>query len=434
MSCEQRRKGLKKAEYIEMRMSFWGRSSSEKYLALDIGTEVVKALVFEVDKKTNKGIILGVGKEHQRPGNMRSGAISHIQGVIESSKIAIEEAKKKAHVKEVKKCILGIAGELVKGTTTTVHYERIKSDIRIDISEVKEIIRQVQQNAYERIKKQLAWETGQQSIEVRLVNAALVDVRIDGYKVTTPINFQGTDVSMSVFNAYAPLVHLGALEKIADDIGVDIFSIVAEPYAVAKSVMQDDNFDFNAIFVDIGGGTTDVAVVRNGGLEGTKMFAIGGRVFTKRLAQAFDLDFAEAEKIKIGYSHGTLAEGDRPIVQKILREDSRVWLGGMEMALSEFSGNDFLPAKILLCGGGSGLEEVRGALLSQEWARALPFSREPSVSFLHPRDVKRIEDRTGELLTPQDVTPMALASLGVELLEEEKLLSGILRRATRKIA
>ena len=69
-------------------MSFFGRSSSEKYLALDIGTEVVKALVFEISPKEKKGIILGVGKEFQMPGNMRSGAISHIQGVIESSKVA----------------------------------------------------------------------------------------------------------------------------------------------------------------------------------------------------------------------------------------------------------------------------------------------------------------------------------------------------------
>lgn len=415
-------------------MFFWGRSSSEKYLALDIGTEVVKALVFEVDKKVNKGIILGVGKENQKPGNMRSGAISHIQGVIESSKIAIEKAKKSARVKNVGKCILGIAGELVKGTTTTVHYERINSSIRIDVSEVKEIIRQVQLNAYERIKKQLAWETGQQSIEVRLVNSALVDVHIDGYKVTSPIGFQGTDVSVSVFNAYAPLVHLGALEKIADDIGVDIFSIVAEPYAVAKSVMQDDNFDFHAVFVDIGGGTTDVAVVRNGGLEGTKMFALGGRVFTKRLAQVFHLDISEAERLKIEYSQGKLSEKERASVQRVLQEDSLVWLGGMEMSLSEFSENDFLPSKILLCGGGSGLEEIREALLLSEWTKTLSFSKALSVNFLHPRDIKRVEDRTGELLTPQDVTPMSLASLGVELLDEEKLLSGILRREARKIA
>lgn len=414
-------------------MSFFKKEVSEKYLALDIGTEVVKALVFEVATKEKKAKILGVGKKEQRSGNMRSGAISHIQGVIECSRIAIEEAKKNARVDHVSKCILGIAGELVKGTTTTVHYERIKSEMRIDISEIKEIIRQVQENAYERIKKQLAWETGQAHIEVRLVNTALVDVRIDGYKMTSPIGFQGTDVSISVFNAYAPLVHFGALEKIADELGVDILAIVAEPYAVAKSVMQDDNFDFNAIFVDIGGGTTDVAVVRNGGLEGTKMFALGGRMFTKRLAQAFNVDFFEAEKIKIGYSCGNLVKGDREAVRTVLRDDSSVWLGGMEMALSEFSESDFLPSKILLCGGGSGLEEIREALLSPEWEKSLPFSKPPTVNFLHPRDVKRVEDRTGKLLTPQDVTPMALVSVGVELLAEEKLLSGILRRTAKKM-
>lgn len=414
-------------------MFFLGGGDSEKYLALDIGTEVVKALVFQPISQEGRGVVLGVGREQQSPGNMRNAAISHIQGVIDSSLAAIEKAKKNARVKNVERCVLGIAGELVKGNTTTVHYERIRADVRIDLSEVKEIIRQVQKNAYDRIKKQIAWETGQTNIEVRLVNAALVDVRIDGYKVTTPIGFQGTDVSMSIFNAYAPLVHLGALEKIADDLGVDIFSIVAEPYAVAKSVMQDDNFDFNAIFVDIGGGTTDVAVVRNGGMEGTKMFALGGRVFTKRLAQTFDLDFEKAEKIKMAYSNGNLEQSDRPLVRKVLMEDSMVWLGGMEMALSEFSENDFLPSKIFLCGGGSGLEEIREALLLPDWRKSLPFSKPPTVSFLHPKDVKRMEDSTGELLTPQDVTPMALASLGVELAGEEKLLSGILRRTTKRI-
>jgi len=409
-----------------------GRASG-KYLALDIGTEVIKALVFEVYPKEGKGVVIGVGKEHQKPGNMRSGAVSDISGVINSSKEAVRRAMESARVKEVEGAMLGIAGELVKGTTTTVHYERIKPEVRIDLSELKEILQQVQTKAYERIRKQMAWETNQDTIDIKLINAALVSVQIDGYKITNPIGFQGRDVSINIFNAYAPLIHLGALEKIADELGVDILSIVAEPYAVSRSVATDDNIDFSAIFIDVGGGTTDVAVVRNGGLEGTKMFGLGGMAFTKHLAHEFTLGFEQAEKLKLGYSHGKLDEGIRASVEELLLEDSRVWLGGLELALSEFSENDFLPHKILLCGGGSGLRELQGSLSDPAWINALSFAKTPEVSFLHPKDIARITDSTGELVTPQDVTPMSLASLAIEMLGEEKLLSGMLRRTAKKV-
>jgi cell division protein FtsA len=285
------------------------KHQDELFLALDIGTEVVKALVFRVDHEQRRGTVIGVGRARQKVGNMQSGAVSDIRGVIVSAREAIETAKAVAGIKRVEKSIIGIAGELVKGTTTTVHYERVNSEIKIGMPELKMIIEKVQEKALERIKKQLIWETGQE-IEIKLINAAIVDVRIDGYRVLNPLNFQGREVSMSVFNAYAPLTHLGAIETISDELDLDLLSIVAEPYAVARSVEVEDMLDFSAIFIDIGGGTTDIAVVRNGGLEGTKMFALGGRAFTKRLAQEYQINFESAEKMKIDYSNGQLKNED----------------------------------------------------------------------------------------------------------------------------
>ncbi|MGK3946243.1 hypothetical protein ABK046_48815, partial [Streptomyces caeruleatus] len=85
---------------------------------------------------------------------------------------------------------------------------RVNPEVHINIPELKMIIQKVQEKAYQRIKRQLAWETGQEDIDVKLINAAVVDVRIDGYHVVNPVNFQGRDVSMSLFNAYAPMIHL----------------------------------------------------------------------------------------------------------------------------------------------------------------------------------------------------------------------------------
>lgn len=413
----------------------FGVSRGENVLALDIGTEYVKALIFTVNVSDGdaKGEILGTAKERQIHGNMQSGAVSDIAGVIETCKKALEEAQENAGVKKVRKAIIGIAGELVKGTTTTVHYERSYSESRIDVSELKTIIEKVQLKAFERIRKQVAWETDQEDIDIKLINAAIVDVRIDGYQVKNPIGFQGRDVSMSVFNAYAPMIHLGAMHKIADDLDVELISIAAEPYAVARSVDYDDVLDFSAIFMDIGGGTTDIAVVRNGGLEGTKMFAFGGRAFTKRLANELGISFEEAESLKINYSEGKLGSDVVEKIDQIFESDCNVWLSGVELSLAEFAETDILPSKILLCGGGSALPGIKRSLSSGEWIRNLPFAKNPTVSFLQPGDVVRVTDNTGTLVNPQDVTPMGLANLALDIAGEEKLMAGILRRVVKKI-
>ena len=191
--------------------------------------------------------------------------------------------------------------------------------------------------------------------------------------------------------------------------------------------------DFSAIFIDIGGGTTDIAVVRNGGLEGTKMFAFGGRAFTKKLAQELGIPFEEAEVLKINYAEGKLGADVTTKIDKIFENDCQVWLGGVELSLAEFAESDVLPSKVLLCGGGSALPGIKNALSSKEWIKNLPFAKAPSVSFLQPKDVARIVDGTGELTNPQDVTPMGLANLALDVAGEEKLMAGILRRTVQNI-
>jgi cell division protein FtsA len=378
-------------------------------------------------------VVKGVGRARQGLKDMHSGAVSDISGVIANCQEAIAIAKNMAGAKKAEKAIVGIAGELVKGTTTTVHYERINPEIRIDLPELKNIIQKVQWKAFDRIKSQLAWETGHNEIDIQLINAAIVDARIDGYKVSNPVGFQGRDVSISVFNAYAPMIHLGALQKIADELKLDLLNIAAEPYAVARSMGVDDSTDFSAVFIDIGGGTTDVAVVRNGGLEGTKMFGLGGRAFTKRLSHELGIGFEEAEVLKIKYAEGRLGKDVSSKIENILADDCDVWLRGIELTLSEFSESDLLPYRFFLCGGGSGLPGIKKALMSQKWVKSLPFAKDIEVSFLQPKDVVNIVDETRKLKDPQDITPMGLANLALDLMGEEKMMAGILRRAVRMI-
>lgn len=400
------------------------------YAALDIGTEFVKVLVFKIGEG-GKAHVVGWGRQRQKLGDMQGGTVTDIGGVVENCAKALDAAEEMAG-QVAGSCVIGIAGELVKGTTTTVHYERLKPNIKIDYNELKNIVNKIQIRVFEEARKQLAWETGHEEIDVKLVNASIVDVKIDGYRVTNPIGFQGKEVSVGVFNAFAPMVHLGALQSVAADLDLDLITIAAEPYAVARSFGAHEAGEFNAIFADVGGGTTDIAVVSNGGLEGTRMFAIGGRSFTKRLASNLNVPFARAEEIKIAYSEGLLKKKSEKIVRDALYSDAGVWRSGVELALSEFSDLDLLPNRVLLCGGGSVLPEVKEVLSEVGWYKGLAFSKKPSIHFINPSDIANIVDETGKISDQQDITPMSLANLVVEMGEEE-VLPSLMRKVTKTL-
>lgn len=400
----------------------------ECYLGLDIGTEFVKALVFTVND--HKVHIRGVGKKRQKLGDMHGGAITDIGGVIHNCRKAIDDAEYMAGMK-VKQAVVGIAGELVKGSTSRVHYDRNNPKEKITLQELKNIVHRVQWKSFDQVRSQLAWETGYPEIDVRLVNAAVVDVTIDGYRISNPIGFQGKDVEVSIFNAFAPLVHLGAIQTVCDELHIDLLALSAEPYAVAKAVRQDDA-NFSGIFIDIGGGTTDIAVVRDGGVEGTKMFALGGRSFTKRLSQVLNVSFTEAENVKLAYSKDRLDRASRLKVKNSLENDVDIWLSGIEVTLSDFYNIDLLPSKIYLCGGGAGLPEIKKALESNKWPDDVPFARKPRISIIDPKMITNVEDHTGILRSHEYITSMGLCSLLVDIESDNDLIvSKILQKVVK---
>ena len=406
------------------------QTNDDYAISLDIGTEFVKALIFKV----SDGIatVTGVGRQRQCLADMHGGMVTDIQGVIQNCQAALGEAGEQAGLLP-DQVIIGIAGELVKGTTTTVRYIRQDSNQAIDYEELKEIIEKVQVRSFERTRSLLALETGRQEIDVKLVNAAITDVKIDNYRVTNPLGFQGKEVEVGIFNAFAPVVHLGALQTIASRLDLDLLAIAAEPYAVARVLGPDEGNDFSAIFIDIGGGTTDIAVVRQGGVEGTKMFALGGRAFTKRISNNLGISFLDAERLKLKYSAGKLDKEKTAEIAEAVSSDSQVWFSGVELTLSDFSNIELLPSKIYLCGGGSKLPEITEILKRAHWSKDLPFARRPKAQLLAPQEIPRVKDSTGELNDISDVTPMALANLAIELVGSESVVDDLLSKTMRSL-
>jgi len=413
-------------------MAFWQKfkktGSDAHFLCLDIGTDMVKALVCVMEGKKAK--VLGFGKKKQRVGDMENGVIVDIASVIANCFAAIKEAEDEANV-STKKVIIGISGELIKGDTSTMSYVRRDANAKIDLSELKNIVHKIQWRAFDLIRNQIAYETGYNEIDMKLINAAIVDTRIDGYRVANPIGFQGKEVSLSVYNSFSPVVYFGALQTIAAEIEREILCIASEPYALAKCIGGEDGNQLNAIFIDVGAGMTNVSVVSNGVIAGTKMFTIGGNTFTKRISRSLNISFKDADEIKISYSNDKLERQSSKIVRESIKSDLDIWLSGVVLALSDLTKIEVLPSKIFLSGGCAHLPEIKEALETREWVKSMSFIKKPQISFLNPKLISNVIDDSKVLKDIQDIMPLALANLALSYIGEESLATKVLKKVVR---
>ena len=293
---------------------------------------------------------------------------------------------------------------------------------------MNEIIHKVQQKSGEVAKKTVALETGNDNVEVRLINSAIVSLHIDGYKITNPIGFKGSDISIQFYTAFAPLIHVAAIEKVCAELNLDLLTVAVEPFAVCRACLGDDlDSNFSSVVMDIGGGTTDVAVIEDGGVEGTKMFSIGGRSFTRQIAESLGVDFDTAEQYKLDYDTGNLDDRIKAKVEAALSRNLSVWLTGVEVSLEDFDNVPTLPRNILLCGGGAGLTSLQETLAISDWYQGLPFPRRPLIQLIDVTELPDliIKDDFKSTLDHSFATALGLLRVGTDTLagapEEHKL-------------
>src|SRR3954447_13348854 len=159
-------------------MAFWRRllqpdqaSSLAACTSLDVGTEFAKALVFEVDDE-RKGVVRGVGRRRQGLAHMQSGTVTDIAAVVDNCQVALQEAEEMAGFRSTQ-VVIGIAGELVKGFTTTHSQERKKPDQPITEQDLQRLIDGVQREAMRDAERAITWETGLPNVDIQLVHAAV---------------------------------------------------------------------------------------------------------------------------------------------------------------------------------------------------------------------------------------------------------------------
>ena len=392
-------------------------------LGLDIGTEFVKAVLGKPAKKGDIEI-LGVAKVRQKDGSMYNGAIADIPAVVATCEEALVKVEDQSG-ERAELTVVGIAGELIKGNTTTVHYARKDPKKPITDTEMQNIITRVQQKSGEVARKTVSLETGNKNVEVRLINSAIVSLMIDGYKISNPIGFNGSDVVIQFYTAFAPMIHVSAIEKVCAELNLDLLTVAVEPFAVCRACLGDDlDSNFSGVVMDIGGGTTDIAIIDDGGVEGTKMFSIGGKSFTHQIEEGLGVDYETAEKYKLDYDTGKLDDKLKAKVETALSRNLSVWFTGVEVALEDFDSIGTLPKNVMLCGGGAGLSVLQEQLAMSDWYTDLPFARRPVINLL---DVKGLPNLIlGSFAKDLDhsfATALGLLRVGTDTIEgnpEEK--------------
>lgn len=393
------------------------------YLCLDIGTEFLKSAIYRV--VDNKAEVIGYSRVPQHSNAMKGAMIINIENVVNTCDIGIGRALEVADKTLGRKCeipdkvIIGISGELVKGVSIIAHYERDNPEETITNEELEDVIENVKQQAFPDSVEEISEEIGTTADKIKEISSHINSIYIDGNKVENPIGFTGQEVTYRVFSTFAPSLHLNSLYEIAKRLEIEVLGIEVQPYAISQAFKNSSAVDFSSIFIDIGGGTTDLAVIQNGGIMGTKMIGFGGRVFSKRLASKMNIELHDAEKMKLDYSDHKLQETTVKKVADIFETDAKSWVESVEIALGEFSDIESFPTEILISGGGANLPEIKDALLAHPWLTVLPFERFPKIKYIYPNQLDGVEDKTGLMVTSTDVAAAGLINSSLRIISRK---------------
>jgi cell division protein FtsA len=251
-------------------------------VGLDIGTTKICAVVGEV-KEDGRVDVIGIGSNPSR--GLRKGVVVNIESTVESIKKAVEEAELMAGV-EINAVYAGIAGGHIKSFNSR-GYIPIKN-------------REITKDDVERVidaAKAVAIPLDREVLHV-LPQEFTIDDQ-DGIK--EPLGMSGVRLEADVHIVTGAITSAQNIVKSCGRAGLDVLDIVLEPLASSHAVLSSDEKELGVAVVDVGGGTTDLAIFLEGGIYHTAVIAIGGNHLTNDIAVGLRTPAAEAEKIKKKY-------------------------------------------------------------------------------------------------------------------------------------
>ncbi|HIG70625.1 MAG TPA: cell division protein FtsA [Myxococcales bacterium] len=326
-------------------------------VGLDIGTTKICAIVAE--RKGDSVDIIGTGTHISK--GLRKGVVVDIDATVQSIKMAVEEAEMMADC-EIASVYAGIAGGHIRGFNS--HGVVALKDREVRQSDIRRVIDAA---------KAVAIPMDREVIHV-IPQEFVIDDQ-DG--IREPLGMSGVRLESKIHIVTAAVTSAQNIVKSCNKAGLNVIDIVLEPLASAQAVLSSDERDLGVCMIDIGGGTTDIAVFADGSIKNTAVLSLGGYHLTNDIAIGLRTPFDEAERIKKTFGVASaryLASDDvltvpsvggrrpREVSRKILceiiepRAEEILSLARQEIVRSGLA--DRIPSGIVLTGGASALAGI----------------------------------------------------------------------------
>ena len=253
-------------------------------VGLDIGTTKIVAMI---GKKNEYGKlqILGVGKSKSQ--GVSRGVVNNITQTIQSIQQAIEQAEKNSDY-IINDVVVGIAGQHIRSIQHTDYVIRPNSESVINEKDIQLLIDQV---------KQLAMMPGEEIIHV-LPQEYKIDSQSE---IKEPIGMYGSRLEASFHIVVGQAASIRNLGRCVKDSNIELSGITLEPLASADAVLSQDEKEAGVALIDIGGGTTDLAIFKDGIIRHTAVVPFGGNVITDDIKEGCSIIEKQAELLKIRF-------------------------------------------------------------------------------------------------------------------------------------
>lgn len=251
-------------------------------VGLDIGTSKVVAVVAEV-MPNGRHEVIGLGQSESR--GLKKGVVVNIEATVASIQRALEEAEMMADC-QIRNVWTGIAGSHIRSFNSSGMVAIKDKEVRAaDVARVIETAKAVN------------IPTDQQLLHT-VPQEFIVDNQED---VREPIGMSGVRLEVKVHIVTGAVSAVENIVRCVRRCGLEVTDLILQPMASADAVLTDDEKELGVVLVDIGGGTTDIAIFTEGAIRHTAVIPIAGDQITNDIAMALRTPTAEAEEIKVHY-------------------------------------------------------------------------------------------------------------------------------------
>ena len=258
--------------------------NNELFIGLDIGTTKIVAMIGHVNDY-GKLKIIGLGRSESL--GVHRGVVNNITQTIQSIQSAVNEAEKTSGYK-IDKVVVGIAGQHIRSLQHSDYITRQNPDQVIEDKDINDVINQVYK---------LVMLPGEEIIHV-----LPQEYKVDGQgEIKEPIGMFGGRLEANFHVVVGQVSSIKNIARCVKSSGIDFHGITLEPLASADAVLSIEEKEAGVALIDIGGGTTDLAIFKDGIIRHTSVIPFGGNIITEDIKDGCSIIEKQAELLKVKF-------------------------------------------------------------------------------------------------------------------------------------